>query len=267
MAAINFPDSPSDGDTHVVGQVTYTYNSAETKWKTTINSNNFLPTTGGTLTGNLNMGTNDLTVGDVTASGTASLSGLTYPTSDGTPNQFLQTNGSGTLSFATVETSNLTRLTNVSDPGTTSVDFTSIPSTAKRITVVFDSITRSTNNTRYMIQIGDSTGISTSGYQAACGYMFYNNTASSDGHATTKTGFEMQHSGMTLTSGMVTLYNPTGNIWVAAGTQVGGNTTSSWSSFVNGGSKELTGALDRIRFTSVSGAVTLNGNFNIFYEV
>jgi len=56
MAAINFPDSPSDGDTHVVGGVTYTYNNAETKWKTTINSNAFLPLTGGTVSGNILMG-------------------------------------------------------------------------------------------------------------------------------------------------------------------------------------------------------------------
>ena len=102
MAAINFPSSPSNGDTHTVGGVTYTYNAAETKWKTSISPNNYLALTGGTLSGNLNMGTNDLTVGDVTASGTASLSGLTYPTSDGTSGQYLQTNGSGTLSFATV---------------------------------------------------------------------------------------------------------------------------------------------------------------------
>ena len=102
MTAINFPDSPSNGDTHVVGGVIYTYDSTETKWKTTINSNAFLPLTGGTLSGNLNMGTNDLTVGDVTASGTASLSGLTYPTSDGTTGQYLQTDGAGALSFQTV---------------------------------------------------------------------------------------------------------------------------------------------------------------------
>ena len=93
MAAINFPDSPSNGDTHTVGGVTYTYNSAETKWKTTINSNAFLPLTGGTLSGNLTLGSNQLTAG-----------GLTYPTSDGTTGQYLQTNGSGTLSFATVAT-------------------------------------------------------------------------------------------------------------------------------------------------------------------
>ena len=53
MAAINFPDSPSNGDTHVVGGVTYTYNSTETKWKTTINSNAFLPLSGGTVSGNI----------------------------------------------------------------------------------------------------------------------------------------------------------------------------------------------------------------------
>ena len=101
MAAINFePDSPSNGDTFVANGVTYTYDG--TKWKTTINSNAFLPLTGGTLSGNLNMGTNDLTVGDVTASGTASLSGLTYPTSDGTAGQYLQTDGAGALSFQTV---------------------------------------------------------------------------------------------------------------------------------------------------------------------
>jgi hypothetical protein len=56
MAAINFPDSPSNGDTHTVGGVTYTYNSAETKWKTTINSNAFLPLSGGTVSGNIVLG-------------------------------------------------------------------------------------------------------------------------------------------------------------------------------------------------------------------
>ena len=56
MAAIDFPSSPSNGDTHAVGGVTYTYNSAETKWKTTINSNAFLPLTGGTVSGNIVLG-------------------------------------------------------------------------------------------------------------------------------------------------------------------------------------------------------------------
>ena len=56
MAAIAFDNSPSNGDTVVANGVTYTYNSAETKWKTTINSNAFLPLSGGTVTGNILMG-------------------------------------------------------------------------------------------------------------------------------------------------------------------------------------------------------------------
>ena len=109
MTAINFPDSPSNGDTHVVGGVTYTYNSAETKWKTTINSNAFLPLSGGTLSGNLTLGSNQLTAG-----------GLTYPTSDGTTGQYLQTDGSGTLSFATVAS-----LSNAEDGTGTNFEFNS----------------------------------------------------------------------------------------------------------------------------------------------
>ena len=125
MAAIDFPSSPSNGDTHVVGDVTYTYNAAETKWKTTISSNNYLALTGGTLSGDLNMGTNDLTVGDVTASGTASLSGLTYPTSDGTSGQYLQTNGSGALSFSTVSGTSVAVIADVKTQNTPGGTFTS----------------------------------------------------------------------------------------------------------------------------------------------
>ena len=33
--AINFPDSPSNGDTHTANGVVYTYNSTSTLWDTT----------------------------------------------------------------------------------------------------------------------------------------------------------------------------------------------------------------------------------------
>jgi len=32
MAVINFPDSPSDGDTQAVGGITYTYSSSKGYW-------------------------------------------------------------------------------------------------------------------------------------------------------------------------------------------------------------------------------------------
>jgi hypothetical protein len=49
-----------------------------------------------TFTGNVAVG------GTLTVTGQSTLSGLAYPTSDGSSGQVLQTNGSGTLSFATV---------------------------------------------------------------------------------------------------------------------------------------------------------------------
>lgn len=46
----------------------------------------------------------DLNVANITATGTPKLAGLTYPTTDGSANQVLQTDGAGTLSFATLST-------------------------------------------------------------------------------------------------------------------------------------------------------------------
>ena len=46
--------------------------------------------------------------GALNSSGQATLSGLSYPTSDGTANQFLKTDGSGTLSFADLSIGDLT---------------------------------------------------------------------------------------------------------------------------------------------------------------
>jgi len=270
MAAINFPDSPSDGDTHVVGQVTYTYNSAETKWKTSINANNFLPTTGGTLTGNLNMGTNDLTVGDITASGTVSLSGLTYPTSDGTTGQYLQTDGAGALSWQTVTTTNLTRATSVDTTSGTSVAFHNIPASARRISLLFDQVSLDASG-EMRIQLGTGTQASptwiTTNYIGARGYSFYNNTASSEG-SVTEIGFRFNHSSAGFgSSGIVTLANLTGNTWVESGVITGGS-SSSFAIFSSGGVKDAGATVTQVRVTSLSGTANFdNGQLTIMYEV
>ena len=54
----------------------------------------------------------DTVTGGMTVTGTVSLSGLVYPTSDGTTGQFLQTNGTGGLSFATAPSGIVTALNN-----------------------------------------------------------------------------------------------------------------------------------------------------------
>ena len=58
---------------------------------------------------------------DANGSGKVSISGLLFPTSDGSADQFLKTNGSGTLSFATVSTNSISQLNSnvtVTDTGT-----------------------------------------------------------------------------------------------------------------------------------------------------
>ena len=142
MAAIDFPSSPSNGDTHTVGGVTYTYNSAETKWKTTINSNAFLSLTGGTVSGNIvldgelqHSGDTDTNIAfdtdtilfdtagserfRVGSAGQLGIGGATY----GTSGQVLTSGGaSAAPSWTTLSTSNLTRGTNVAVTGTTDFD-------------------------------------------------------------------------------------------------------------------------------------------------
>ena len=67
--ALSFPASPSNGDvyTNTTTGVKYIYNNADGVWKTQVFPTNtdYLQLTGGTLTGNLSLGTNDLTAQDI----------------------------------------------------------------------------------------------------------------------------------------------------------------------------------------------------------
>jgi hypothetical protein len=78
--AITFPASPSDGDvfTNSTTGVKYIYNATDGVWKTHVwpTNTDYLQLSGGTLTGNLSLGTNDLTAQDVTASGAISANSL-----------------------------------------------------------------------------------------------------------------------------------------------------------------------------------------------
>ena len=261
MAAINFPDSPSNGDTHVVGGVTYTYDSTETKWKTTINSNAFLPLTGGTLSGNLNMGTNDLTVGDVTASGTASLSGLTYPTSDGTTGQYLQTDGAGALSWQTVTDTQITSGTAATLSSSGAI-YTGLPSGIRRITMTLWNVSMDATSD-FAVRIGDSGGIESSGY-TTWNKRFGGSTFSTAG-GTAQSGFLV---GSNVASGQpffghVILTNPQDNDWVCTSWISDQADNFRWQI----GKKGLSAELDRIQIDVWSTDNFNGGNVNIFYEV
>ena len=164
---------------------------------------------------------------------------LTSPTFGGTPT------GVGVLTSGT----------SVASTSGTSIDFTSIPSWVKRITVMFDGV--STNgSSNIQAQIG-SGSVTTTGYvsgstigttytSATTGFLLYNSTSAAD-----------------IISGVITICNITGNTWVEGGTL---NNTGALR-ISGGNSPALGGVLDRVRITTVNGTDTFDaGSINILYE-
>lgn len=141
----------------------------------------------------------------------------------------------------------------------TSVDFNSIPSTAKRITVMFDQVSGS-GTSPFQIQLGSGT-IATTGY---LGNVWEANTA----NVNISSGFQLRvnNLGTNTISGtvMITLLNATTNIWTAIGSTA---RTANADIALLAGSKTLAGTLDRVRITTVNGTDTFDaGTVNIMWE-
>ena len=186
---------------------------------------------------------------------------LTMPGTDGNAGQYLQTDGSGTLSWQTVATptdTNLTRGTAISLSGNTAVTFSSIPSDAKRI-VISVSQYSSTQSAYPKIRLGYNSGT----FQTT-GYEFYSQYTSSYYSATNDGYFYIYHLNNASTFyGHIVLTNPTGNTWVQ--THTGGS--YGWNSaHWGGGYVDLLGTLDTIEFSCHTGTMD-SGTVNIFYEV
>lgn len=138
-------------------------------------------------------------------------------------------------------------------------DFLSLPAGIRRITMTFSGV--STNGTaNFLVQIGDSGGLETSGYVSGAGSTSANSTAT-DGFIIT-----VSTTAGGVANGAVTLHlaNATSFTWVLNGVlSVGGGGQLTWS----GGTKSLSAELDRIRLTTVAAADTFDaGEINITYE-
>jgi hypothetical protein len=147
----------------------------------------------------------------------------------------------------------------------TSVDFTSIPSWVRRITVMFNGV--STNGTSNpQVQIG-SGSVTSSGY--FCTGITITNAGSVAGNAFTS-GFVLQATtastgATTVIYGQLILNLLSSNTWTGSGQFAHTGTTTSASTM--GASPALSGALDRIRITTVNGTDTFDaGSINILYE-
>jgi hypothetical protein len=154
----------------------------------------------------------------------------------------------------------ITSGTAVNSTSGTAIDFTGIPSWAKRITVMFNSV--STNGTSaYLIQIG-SGSVTTTGYISSSTNLV---NVSAVGVASSTAGFIHQsYSAAFAHSGSFNLTNISGNIWVAQGACKADTLSMILTA---GNSPALSGSLDRVRITTVNGTDTFDaGSINILYE-
>jgi len=189
------------------------------------------------------------TIGSITGMLKAS-SGVVAQAVAGT--DYLAVGSGGTLTLATAQTAS-----------GTAVDFTGIPSWAKRVTVMFNSVT--TNGaSSLLLQIGDAGGIESSGYSGISGFM---GSAGANHYPNITKGIPLAYSVMSAASaysGSLTITKLNGNTWTVAGNLA---TTGLFYMLCFAGVKSLTGDLDRLRITTVIESPTFTaGTINISYE-
>jgi hypothetical protein len=172
----------------------------------------------------------------------------------------LNTTFAGTAAVPTGTLYPIVSGTAVASTSGTSIDFTSIPSWVKRITVMFSGV--STNGSSIaQIQIGTSGGVQTTTYLGAA--------QSSGGVSNFSSGFLLSGSAFASTvvfHGSVTicLIDSSNGSWAYSG--VLGRSDSAQATYT-AGSKTLSGTLDRVRITTVNGTDTFDaGSINILYE-
>ena len=152
----------------------------------------------------------------------------------------------------------ITSGTAVASTSGTSIDFTGIPSWAKRVTVMFSGV--STNGTSNIaLRIG-SGSIDVTGYLGACSSL---SGASSTVNSTTEFNITNNNASNVI-HGAIMIANVTSNSWVAFGSVAGSDAVYTR---LTSGSKSLAGVLDRVRITTVNGTDTFDaGSINIMYE-
>jgi hypothetical protein len=189
----------------------------------------------------------------------ASTSSGLVQTADTSGSLVLQSNG--TTQFTVDSTGaygQIERGTAVTSTSGTSIDFTSLPSWVKRITVMFSGV--STNgSSNYLIQAitGTSTVVN-SGYSSSA------STGASGATSTAGNVLMAATAAATVYNISATLVNVTGNTWL---TNCVGGTGASNAGNISGGTVTLGAVLTGVRITTVNGTDTFDaGTINILYE-
>ena len=141
----------------------------------------------------------------------------------------------------------------------TSIDFTGIPSWAKRITVMFSGVSTS-GTSNILIQLGDSGGIENTGYLGASSFC---GSTTSAVNFTAGIGFNTASAAFVVHGG-VSIFLIGSNLWSAFG--IVGRSDGA-GTLQTGSSKSLSDTLTTVRITTVNGTDTFDaGSINILYE-
>lgn len=137
------------------------------------------------------------------------------------------------------------------------IDFTSIPSWVKRITVMFAGLSTS-GTSPVRLQLGTSSGVETTGYTST-------STVMGVANGTSTGGFDRyQTAAADVTSGWYVLTLIGSNLWVCTAQYA--LSTASNPGWITG-NKTTSATLDRVRITTVNGTDTFDaGTINILYE-
>jgi len=177
----------------------------------------------------------------------------------GTGGTIVTAAGAQTLTNKTIQGGSITSGTAVASTSGTSIDFTGIPSWAKRVTVMFNGVSLS-GTANGLVQLGAGS-FETAGYLGGATVQYVG--AIEAANATNGLLIPMAQAGR-VCHGALVLNHVGSNLWVSFGSFGFSNAAGSGTA---GGSKTLSGTLDRVRITTVNGTDTFDaGSINILYE-
>ena len=143
----------------------------------------------------------------------------------------------------------------------TEAAFTNIPSTAKKITVAIHNFGFTGSSDTMIMEVGDSNGYATTGYQSS-----YDNVDQTSDAQSSTTFYGLNASADQALEYNITveLVNVTGNSWTISHT--GASSSSSGEVIWGGGSISLSNALDRLRIKTAGGRTLDHGHVTVYYE-
>ena len=197
-------------------------------------------------------------IGAAETGANSSITSLTGLTAGGLPDNSVLTNDIANGAVTPAKLSQpLTLGTIVNTTSGTAIDFTSIPSWVKRVTLLLNRVSTS-GTSNLLVQLGAGS-VQNTGYLS-------NANSPTNPIATSTAGFLVTAYTVAANtqSGRITFETLGSNIWVASG--ISAFDVANNSSF-SGGSVTLSGTIDRLRFTTVNGTDTFDaGSVNILYE-